>query len=120
MSEVYRAGLEAVPKGQWDAATALGFSGVHAYRSVILPQAIPPIIPAAGNYLIHMFKDTPLLASISVVELMFVSAQIGSDHFQYLEPISICGLLFLAMSLAGAELVFCTEWAIGRKWRRKW
>ncbi|MGE0871666.1 MAG: ectoine/hydroxyectoine ABC transporter permease subunit EhuD, partial [Kofleriaceae bacterium] len=59
-AEVYRAGIEGVPRGQWDAARALHLSRYHTYRHVILPQAIPPIIPAMGNYLIAIFKDTPL------------------------------------------------------------
>lgn len=120
MSEVYRAGLEAVPRGQWDACTALSISRMEAYRSIILPQAIRPVIPAAGNYLIHMFKETPLLASISVVEMMFVSAEIGADSFRYLEPITLCGLLFLIMSIGAAALIRIVESLYGRRWRRAW
>lgn len=120
MSEVYRAGLEAVPRGQWDACTALSLPRMEAYRSIILPQAIRPVIPAAGNYLIHMFKETPLLASISVVEMMFVSAEIGANTFRYLEPITLCGLLFLVMSIGAAALIRIVESLYGRRWRRAW
>jgi polar amino acid transport system permease protein len=120
MSEVYRAGLEAVPRGQWDACTALSISRMEAYRSVILPQAVRPVIPAAGNYLIHMFKETPLLASISVVEMMFVSSEIGANSFRYLEPITLCGLLFLIMSVGAAALIRLFESLYGRSWRRAW
>ena len=120
LSEVYRAGLEAVAKGQWDACTALGFSRFETYRGIILPQAFQPVIPAAGNYLVHMFKETPLLASISVVEMMFVSAEIGADRFRYLEPVTLCGLLFLVMSLAAARLIRMVEAAYGRNWKRAW
>ena len=120
MSEVYRAGIEAVPKGQWDACVALSISRMETYRSFILPQAVQPIIPAAGNYLVHMFKETPLLSSISVIEMMFVSAEIGADTFRYLEPITVCGLLFLIMSLGASGLVRLTERLYGRRWRRAW
>jgi polar amino acid transport system permease protein len=120
MSEVYRAGIEAVPKGQWDACVALGISRMDTYRCFILPQAIQPIIPAAGNYLVNMFKETPLLSSISVVEMMFVSAEIGADTFRYLEPITVCGLLFLLMSIGASGLVRLTERLYGRHWRRAW
>lgn len=120
MSEVYRAGLEAVPRGQWDACVALSLSRTESYRSIILPQAVRPVIPAAGNYLIHMFKETPLLASISVVEMMFVSAEIGADTFRYLEPITLCGLLFLLMSIGAAALIRIFESLYGRHWRRAW
>jgi len=118
MSEVYRAGLESVPRGQWDVCVALSLSRSETYRSVVLPQMIYPIIPAAGNYLVHMFKETPLLASISVVEMMFVSAEIGADRFRYLEPITLCGLLFLLMSIAAAGLIRTAEFLYGRRWRR--
>src|SRR5690606_25866702 len=60
LSEVYRSGIEAVPRGQWEAATALNYTKLDTWRSVILPQAIPPIIPVLGNYLIVMFKETPI------------------------------------------------------------
>jgi polar amino acid transport system permease protein len=120
MSEIYRAGLEAVARGQWDACVALSISRMDAYRSIILPQVIQPIIPAAGNYLVHMFKETPLLASISVIEMMFVSAEIGADTFRYLEPITVCGLLFLLMSLGAAGLIRAAERLYGRRWRRAW
>jgi len=120
MSEVYRAGLEAIPAGQWDACVALSLPRLETYRSIVLPQMIYPIIPAAGNYLVHLFKETPLLASISVVEMMFVSAEIGADRFRYLEPITLCGLLFLIMSIAAAGLIRTAEFFYGRHWRRAW
>jgi polar amino acid transport system permease protein len=120
MSEIYRAGLEGVARGQWDACVALSISRFEAYRSIVLPQAIQPVIPAAGNYLVHMFKETPLLASISVVEMMFVSADIGAETFRYLEPITVCGLLFLIMSLGAAGVMRLAERLYGRHWRRSW
>lgn len=116
MSEVYRAGLEAVPKGQWEAAEALGLSWFRTYRAVILPQALKMIVPAAGSYLIYMFKETPLLAAIAVPELMFTAAEIGSDRFQYLEPITVCGALFLVMSLAASQAIRLVETRYGRRW----
>ena len=63
-SEVYRAGIEAVPLGQWDAAAALNLGRYRTWFRVILPQAILLEIPALGNYLIAMFKDTPMLSEI--------------------------------------------------------
>src|SRR5690606_23752496 len=67
MSEVYRSGIEAVPKGQWEASTALNFSKRHTWLRIILPQSIPPTIPVMGNYLIVMFKETPTLSTITLV-----------------------------------------------------
>lgn len=104
-AEVYRAGLEAVPRGQWEAVTALNFSPFRAYREVILPQAIRPVLPALGNYLIAMFKDTPVLSAITVVEIMQQAKNIGSDSFRYLEPITLVGVFFLLISIGLASVV---------------
>ena len=98
-SEVYRAGINAIPSGQWEAAKALNFSRWQTYRYVILPQAIPPIIPALGNYLIAMFKDAPLLSAITVLEILQRAKIIGSETFRYLEPFTIVGVIFLILSL---------------------
>jgi polar amino acid transport system permease protein len=105
VAEVYRAGLNSVPSGQWEAATSLSLSPWHAYRDVILPQAIRPVVPALGNYLIAMFKDTPVLSAITVVELMLQAKNIGSQTFRYIEPITMAGLFFLIVSLCAAYLV---------------
>ncbi|WP_119460789.1 ectoine/hydroxyectoine ABC transporter permease subunit EhuD [Rhodospirillaceae bacterium SYSU D60014] len=104
-AEVYRAGLENVPRGQWEAATALNLAPMATFRDIILPQAIPPIIPALANYLVALFKETPLLSAIAVLELMQTAKIIGSDTFRYLEPITLVGLFFLVMSLVSAALI---------------
>ncbi len=101
-AEVYRAGLEGVPRGQFEAATALNLSPWRAAVDIILPQAIPPVVPALGNYLVAMFKDTPLLSAITVVELLQQSKIIGSSTFRYTEPLTLVGGLFLVLSLIAA------------------
>ena len=101
-SEVYRAGLDGIPRGQWEAAVALNLGPLRTYRDVIIPQAIPPVVPALGNYLIGMFKETPLLSAIAVLELMQTAKIIGSETFRYLEPITMVGVFFLVMSLVSA------------------
>jgi polar amino acid transport system permease protein len=105
VAEVYRSGLNALPRGQWEAAKALSLSPWHAYRKIILPQAVRPIIPALGNYLVAMFKDTPVLSAITVVELMLQAKNIGSQTFRYIEPITMAGLFFLLVSVSVALLV---------------
>ena len=62
LSEVYRGGLESVPKGQWEAAKSLNLSTARTYFRVILPQALPPSLAGMGNYLVGIFKDTPMLS----------------------------------------------------------
>lgn len=104
-AEVYRAGLNSVPRGQWEAAKALSLGPRDAYRDIVLPQAIRPIVPALGNYLIAMFKDTPVLSAITVVELMLQAKNIGSQSFRYIEPITMAGLFFLLISIVAALLV---------------
>ncbi|MBC3384660.1 ectoine/hydroxyectoine ABC transporter permease subunit EhuD [Pseudomonas sp. SWRI179] len=105
IAEVYRSGLDAVPRAQWEAVTALNIAPYDAYRNIILPQALRPIVPPLGNYLVAMLKDTPVLSAITVVEIMQQAKNIGSEHFRYLEPITLVGLFFLALSLALAYLV---------------
>jgi polar amino acid transport system permease protein len=104
-SEVYRAGIEAVPRGQWEAATALSLSRTRTWTGVILPQAIPRVLPALGNYVISMFKEVPLLLAISVVEVVSKAQEIGSQTFRFTEPFTIAGLLFLALSYPASMLV---------------
>ena len=104
-AEVYRAGLDAVPRSQWEAVTALNMKPRTAYRDVILPQALRPVLPALGNYLISILKDTPVLSAITVVEIMQRAKNIGSESFRYLEPITMVGLFFLILSLGLAWCV---------------
>jgi polar amino acid transport system permease protein len=104
-AEVYRAGLENVPKGQWEAAIALNLSPWTTFKDVIVPQAIPPVVPALGNYLVALFKETPLLSVIAVLELMQTAKILGSESFQYTEPITLVGLFFLAFSLVSSALI---------------
>lgn len=119
-AEVYRSGLESVPKGQWEASIALNLSPVTTFKEVILPQAIPPIVPALGNYLVALFKETPLLSAIAVMELMQTAKILGSESFQYTEPITIVGLFFLIFSLLSAYLIRRVEaWLDTRKGARR-
>jgi polar amino acid transport system permease protein len=101
-AEVYRAGLDNIPRGQWEAAVALNLSLPRTYWDIIIPQAIPPVVPALGNYLVALFKDTPLLSAIAVLELMQTAKILGSEYFRYLEPITLVGLFFLILSLVSA------------------
>lgn len=105
LAEVYRSGIDAVPRGQWDAAAALNLSRFQTFRRVVLPQAIPPLIPVLGNRLIAIFKDTPLLAVITVTELLQQAKLLGAERFRYLEPLTLVGAIFLVLSLASARLV---------------
>jgi polar amino acid transport system permease protein len=104
-SEVYRAGIDAVPRGQWEAATALSLSPGRTWTGVILPQAIPRVLPALGNYVISMFKEVPLLLAISVIEVVNKAKELGSATFRFTEPYTIAGLLFLVLSYPASILI---------------
>ncbi|WP_265522611.1 ectoine/hydroxyectoine ABC transporter permease subunit EhuD [Oerskovia flava] len=105
MSEVYRAGIDAVPRGQWEAATALNLPRARTWRAVVLPQAIRKTLPGLGNYAISMFKETPFLFAIGVVEMFTAAQQYGSSNYAYTEAITMVGILFLAASYPTSVLV---------------
>jgi polar amino acid transport system permease protein len=102
-AEVYRAGIEDVAKGQWEAATALSLSPRTTWGRVILPQAVRSVIPILGNYLVQMFKDSAVLSAITVFELLAHAQSIGSSEFRYLEPLTLAGLLFFLVSFPAAH-----------------
>lgn len=108
-SEVYRAGLANIPRGQWEASLALNLPVGRTFRDIIIPQAIPPVVPALGNYLVALFKDTPLLSAIGVLEMMQTAKIIGSENFRYTEPITIVGAIFLLFSLIAAGVIKLVE-----------
>ena len=118
-SEVYRAGLANVPKGQWEASLALNLSPWTTFKNVILPQAIPPVVPALGNYLVALFKETPLLSVIAVLELMQMAKILGSESFRYVEPITLVGAFFLVFSLISAALIRQLEHHLNRRMSRR-
>lgn len=101
-SEAYRAGIESVAKGQWEASTAINLSTPQTWRHVVLPQAVPTVIPALGNYVVAMLKDAPLLSAITVTELVAQAKALQGVWFRGLEPFTMAGVLFLAVSIPAA------------------
>jgi polar amino acid transport system permease protein len=98
LSEVFRGGIEAVDHGQWEAARALGMSAWVYMPRVILPQAIRIVIPPVGNYFISMFKDTALVSTISIGELLFRGQLLAAENFRYLQIYSFIFVLYLLVS----------------------
>lgn len=113
-AEVYRAGIDNVPRGQWEAAKACNLSANQTWTRIILPQAIPPMIPALANYFIAMFKETPLLSAITVLELMNQAKSVANTYYRYIEPITLVGAFFLAISLVSVVLLRWLEHRYGR------
>jgi polar amino acid transport system permease protein len=114
ISEVYRAGIANVDRGQWDAAIALNLTRTYVWRRIILPQAIPPMTPALGNYVLLIFKETALLTVITVHNIMLEAQTIASEHYRYLEPMTLVGLIFLAICLPTAFALRMAEIRLNR------
>ncbi|MFI9624878.1 ectoine/hydroxyectoine ABC transporter permease subunit EhuD [Streptomyces sp. NPDC052042] len=112
-SEVYRAGIDSVPKGQWEACRALSLTPRRTWQSVILPQAVRNVLPALGNYAISMFKETPFLAVITVQEMVFEARKYGAAHFAYTEAFTLAGLIFLIASFPTSLLMRKLEKRLG-------
>ncbi|MEU0374313.1 ectoine/hydroxyectoine ABC transporter permease subunit EhuD [Streptomyces sp. NPDC006283] len=108
-AQVYRAGIDAVPPGQWEAATALSLPAHRTWIAVILPQAVRRITPALGNYVIAMLKDTPLLAAIGVLEMLQQSRLESASTFQYTEPLTLIGIAFILIAYPASLLVRALE-----------
>lgn len=108
-AQVYKAGIDAVPVGQWEAATALSLPAHRTWFAVILPQAIRRIVPALGNYVVSMLKDTPLLAGISVLELLQQARLESASTFQYTEPLTVVGIAFILIAYPASLLLRALE-----------
>ncbi|CAM5189682.1 Polar amino acid transport system permease protein OS=Castellaniella defragrans OX=75697 GN=HNR28_000823 PE=3 SV=1 [Castellaniella defragrans] len=102
MSEVYRAGLESIARGQTEAARALDISPLRIFGVIVLPQAIPRIIPALGNYLVSIMKDVPVLSVVSILEVLNVARIIGDRSFNYMVPLTMVGVLYLILTLVAS------------------
>ncbi len=113
-AEVYRAGIDNVPRGQWEAAKACNLSANQTWTRIILPQALPPMIPALANYFIAMFKETPLLSAITVLELMNQAKSVANSYYRYVEPMTLVGAFFLVISLISVFLLRWLERRYGR------
>lgn len=105
-SEAYRAGIDGIPKGQWEAITALSLPRPRAWISVLLPQALRRSAPALGNYVIALFKEVPILSAIGVAEMVHqVTAYTGLNYGGALEGYALAGFVFLALSYPTALLM---------------
>jgi polar amino acid transport system permease protein len=107
--QVYRAGIEAVPVGQWEAATALNLPLGRTWTAVILPQAIRRVVPPLGNYVISMLKDTPILMTITVLEMLGQARLFSQQRFQFTEPVTVIGVAFIVISYLASLLLHTLE-----------
>ncbi|KUL52495.1 ectoine/hydroxyectoine ABC transporter permease subunit EhuD [Streptomyces sp. NRRL F-4489] len=108
-AEVYRSGIDGVPAGQWEAAIALSLPRRRTWTAVILPQAIRRVVPALGNYVIAMLKDSPMLFAIGVLEMLGEARQFSSRTFQTVEPYTVVGIAFLLLAYPASLLLRALE-----------
>lgn len=104
MSEIFRAGIQSIPAGQWEASRALGLHKRKIMRLVILPQALKIIIPPTGNHFIAMLKDSSLVSVVGVWELTYVASTVGNRDFRNMEMLITAAAIYWLMSI-GLELV---------------
>jgi polar amino acid transport system substrate-binding protein len=114
-AEIYRAGLQAVPRGQMEAALALGMSPALALRRVVVPQAVRIVIPAVTNDFIALFKDTSVCSVITVMELTKQYSVQANDTGATLELGALTALLYLLMSIPLARLATVLERRLNRR-----
>ena len=100
MTEIFRAGIQAVPRGQIEAAGALGMTDAQTMRRVILPQAIRIVIPAIGNEFIAMIKDSALVSLMGVQELLWRAQRVGQSNFRSLETLLLAALVYWSLTIA--------------------
>lgn len=112
MAESYLSGIASVDKGQWEAATALSLPQARTWTGIVLPQAIRATLPSLGNWAIAMFKETPFLIVISVVEMVTEAQRYGGNTFRFTEAFTLAGLIFLVASLITAVAVRRLEKAL--------
>lgn len=114
-AECYRAGIEAVPNGQREASTALNLPPLHTFVYIIMPQAIPRVIPALGNYVVSIIKDTPVLSAVTVLEMLSAATIIGDRTFNYMIPLTIVGAMYLILTVIAATLVRMIDAALPKQ-----
>ena len=99
MTEIFRAGIQSIPQGQWEASRALGFKFGLTMHRIILPQTVPVIIPPTGNQFIAMVKDSSLVSVIGVWELMFLARTLGQKTFQHMEMLVTVALIYWTITV---------------------
>ena len=99
MTEIFRAGIESIPKGQWEAARALGMRPTSVMTRIILPQSMRVIIPPTGNQFISMLKDSSLVSVVGVWELMYLARTQGQTEFRHIEMMVTASLIYWMISI---------------------
>jgi polar amino acid transport system permease protein len=107
MAEVFRSGIQAIPKGQWEAGSSVGMSRALLMRRIILPQAIRIIVPSLGNFFVSIFKDSALVSVITMRDLMFSGELLASATYKHFEIFTMVAVIYFLISYPTAKFV---EW----------
>lgn len=109
LAEVFKAGIDSIPAGQFEAARSLGLSRIQLILLIVLPQMLRHIAAPMGNYFVSLLKATPYLAIIAVPEMLSIALEVASDTFRYTEPMAVVGFVFLSLALCFSALVKAIE-----------
>ena len=115
MTEIFRAGIQSIPKGQWEASRALGFKSGPILRKIILPQSIPIIVPPTGNQFIAMLKDSSLVSVLGIWELMYLAKTLGQRDFRHMEMLLTAAMIYWGLTII-LEMI---QARIERKYQQK-
>jgi polar amino acid transport system permease protein len=114
-AEIFRAGIQSIARGQWDAARALGMSYPQQLRRVILPQAVKRMLPAFTNRGLELLKMTSLASAIAFPELLYAARTIATAHFNPIEAYTAVALIYFAIAWPLTQLVYAVERALRRQ-----
>ncbi|MBN2005937.1 MAG: ABC transporter permease subunit [Anaerolineae bacterium] len=115
IAETFRAGIQSIPKGQMEAARALGLSRAQAMRYIIIPQAIRVVLPPVGNEFIAMLKDSSLVSVIAIADLLRRGREYATRTFAYFETYTMVALIYLLVTLIFSRVVFYIEEGMSRQ-----
>jgi polar amino acid transport system permease protein len=109
MGEIFRAGIQSIPKGQSEAARSLGMTPAQSMFHVILPQAVKTILPPVGNEFVALLKDSSLVSILAVADLLRRGREYASESFNYFEAYTIIALVYLVITLFLSKLISIME-----------
>jgi ABC-type arginine/histidine transport system permease subunit len=115
IGETFRAGIQSIPKGQMEAARALGLSRTQAMRHVIIPQAVRIVLPPVGNEFIAMLKDSSLVSVLAISDMLRRGREYASRTFAYFETYTLVALVYLLVTLIFSRVVFYIEQGMSRQ-----
>jgi polar amino acid transport system permease protein len=109
ISEIFRAGIESIPQGQWEAALAVGMSRGQALRRIVLPQAIRNVLPPIGNEFVAMIKDSSLVSALGVQDITQIGKVYAAGTFKFFETYNVVAFLYLTVTVSLSMLVRLLE-----------